>query len=891
MAQDAIDEFIALPKDQQLQTLQQLAPEKQDKLLGEIKIRKNQGDVTAPIAGQGLYEMTDKSGKTKPISYSKVNAASKAGWKMTKPAVIKKYVADTAADPNINTQPKGSGTRVVGRNSAGQPILAPEEPNQPQGGMVGRAASSFGQALGGAAAGLYHGLVEGPQNPEEAQVGATPIVGPVNLRIKRMLIDPAKQQAEQAASEFKQAAPTSLHPTQEQLEHRQKAAGHALATVVPGVGPWAAQVGEQLGTQIGTGDVAGAVGTAAGNAALYAAPHAAKLGGRLVGSGAHDFFRGVTNTDPRALRKMAQETIKKNADAATEAAEKNAKAAKDHLEKTQEAVHETAGREEAYKGKVKTTDEKAREEHAKTRAEVAKKNSDAQTKHAADVAKVREENAKLIRDEQKRIDTQQRLDVASKNLDQKIEKAKAKAKADDDAAWDKWREKVGAVAAPSDEIVGQINASKSSLMDPADVAEFRKVLKETKPSGADLSELQNTRNSIAKENGLGKSYDEATPENKKAIDEIVNRLGLDLDDTEAAATRPVNATRLHVWKTQLEYAVRNATRGNVVHAIGQVLDKVRDTETKLSEEAGAGNELATAREIHGPYKDTFVNSPNEPATVASKTLAETSPEYAKTKARTKRLEMLGKYDPSIVADAKQIDSLRSDLDKLPDKGPAQERLKPLPAPPELIPEPEPPVPAAQTVEQPLRAEHPNRPEEIVPVQKTLTPEEIKAGKQANIHKSAETLRDISARRALYSSLSAVPMMIMSAALGHPGYALAELVAAPTLVLGGGHLIADFLERPGVAEALTKLTPRDVAAVEKFPPAERAVIAKNLGSIVKAAEKKGIRVSPALKAFVAGTAATAGGPNTLKQIREQAQRLQQPATSAPEEETEPSAVEP
>lgn len=40
MSSDAIDDFIALPQDQQMSTLQQLAPDKQDQLLGQVKQRK-----------------------------------------------------------------------------------------------------------------------------------------------------------------------------------------------------------------------------------------------------------------------------------------------------------------------------------------------------------------------------------------------------------------------------------------------------------------------------------------------------------------------------------------------------------------------------------------------------------------------------------------------------------------------------------------------------------------------------------------------------------------------------------------------------------------------------------------------------------------------------------
>ena len=77
-------------------------------------------------------------------------------------------MADTAADPNINTLPKGGGVRIVGRNAAGHPIFAPEEAAQPEGSAASRLLSSFGGVLGGTASGLYHAVVEGPQNPEEA---------------------------------------------------------------------------------------------------------------------------------------------------------------------------------------------------------------------------------------------------------------------------------------------------------------------------------------------------------------------------------------------------------------------------------------------------------------------------------------------------------------------------------------------------------------------------------------------------------------------------------------------------------------------------------------------------------------------------------------------------
>lgn len=49
--QDPIDEFIALPRDQQLSTLQSLSPEKQDKLLAKIKERRSSSKGPAPRKG------------------------------------------------------------------------------------------------------------------------------------------------------------------------------------------------------------------------------------------------------------------------------------------------------------------------------------------------------------------------------------------------------------------------------------------------------------------------------------------------------------------------------------------------------------------------------------------------------------------------------------------------------------------------------------------------------------------------------------------------------------------------------------------------------------------------------------------------------------------------
>lgn len=94
MAQDPIDEFIALPRDQQMSTLQQLAPEKQEKLLGEVKTRRTKTDFGAgPKNTEGLYQMQGPNGNFTGVPYSKVMTASGAGWKI-KPEDRERFAAD-----------------------------------------------------------------------------------------------------------------------------------------------------------------------------------------------------------------------------------------------------------------------------------------------------------------------------------------------------------------------------------------------------------------------------------------------------------------------------------------------------------------------------------------------------------------------------------------------------------------------------------------------------------------------------------------------------------------------------------------------------------------------------------------------------------------------------
>src|SRR5208337_1958043 len=198
MAQDAIDQFIALPKEERGKLFEQLAPEKQHALLGKIKERRSAKgaaqDLTANPKGEGTYQMAGPDGKAVGIPYSQVVAASQAKYRMQLPD-IRRYARDTAADPNVGQDVQVSpGVKVVGRNAAGQPIFAPEGQAKPEGSAAARFLGGAGGAIGGAPKGMYQGVVQAPQNPDEdaivAQFPGDPLKARAALIAHRMLVRP-----------------------------------------------------------------------------------------------------------------------------------------------------------------------------------------------------------------------------------------------------------------------------------------------------------------------------------------------------------------------------------------------------------------------------------------------------------------------------------------------------------------------------------------------------------------------------------------------------------------------------------------------------------------------------------------------------------------------------
>jgi hypothetical protein len=240
-------------------------------------------DTTGQKAYSMPYLMTDGKGKSVRVPREKMYGYTAQG-----------YMLDPSEKERLRTtiasEAAASGVKVAGYNTAGQPILAPAGQGEPKGSAARRFLSSAFDALVGPVKGAYHGLVEGPQTPEEQRIASDPIIGPVNLRIQRFLIDPTLHEAQRTAEEYRGTSTPGF--TETPLERTVGTAIHGLGTVVPLVGPAAAGIYEGARQKYAQGDWAGAAGSYVGNVAAYAAPEGL---GRVARS------EWLTRTRPRSM--------------------------------------------------------------------------------------------------------------------------------------------------------------------------------------------------------------------------------------------------------------------------------------------------------------------------------------------------------------------------------------------------------------------------------------------------------------------------------------------------------------------------------------------------------------------------------------------------------------
>lgn len=510
---------------------------------------------------------------------------------------------------------------------------------------------------------------------------------------------------------------------------------------------------------------------------------------------------------------------------------------------------------------------KLSENHRKTVEEQDKKHADALKKHQDDTKAQQQANikkqqeylqasAKIAKDNEaaeKIVETrkkaEQQVTDETSDFRQRIAKAETNAKAADDNAWDAWRNKLGNAQADMTPVVDEIN-SQADKMNPNQVAEFRDILKQAgPPEGTSFEEIRDDASTQA----FGAKYDSLAQHQKDVIDQDLAQRGI----KAGANAQNVLASRLHGWKTELERAVRTAKDGNVRHAIGKVLDSVRKLEGDVSKQHNALSELEAARKLHGPYVDAFVNSPNEPPTVASAVEKKIAPEAVKETTEQGWLKQLGDYDPEIPKLAESIRQAQEALDKIPTEDKAREMVKPFlppPTPGALPKRPEAPLP----ISQPEYPQPPTPPEE-----KAYSEPKANAPLPNVPDLQQENLRYINKGLQKYGRVGAWILRLITGGLtSYLAKGSGISVFSGDLLIGqtAVTLLTRVLRSPSTLEWLARPSAEDIKMIDSLPPQDAARFREAIGMLAaeekRANPKKALefKVAPAIATFLAGGSA-------------------------------------
>ena len=754
------------------------------------------------------------------------------------------------------------------------PALPTEAPH-PEGFWASAVAPFVGMAKG-----VKSALYEGPQNPSEAAIlgeapgenpaWASPILGRVVLAMKRMLVDPQVEQGKQAAAEFRQAAPTSLHPTPEQLSHRQLAGGHALAAVIPMLGPWAANVGEMEGEQIGTGNYKGAAGTAVGNLALALAPKAAGKVGEALPGIAESGIRRLAGSGPGVASKLAREAAEDNrvidlhnADKQAEAQQKwrdaQAKATADHQAEllrlrqkyaqdtrnaTEKARTGTAEDRAQYQAKQLASKQKyeqdARDQTAKFQAERAKaiqENADAQREYNQKIGKTAQHNREVAAAERAQAQQAARLQVGGSQLIYGLRQLDKTLRDRACQMFDAVREKVTKSKQPplpGTDLGTAARAALSKISGSSEIPKpFRDILAKYPESEPGAIEYQGAQ----------------IPRGHPLYDVLAKNGG--------ASAPPVTFADLQGYYSETGAELSKGTlAGDVYVATKDLHNAIGDMMQKMANSAGASKEFWDSRVFYRNYMDTFhePTGPSGSGSPVAQALLAKDPAVAVDKftgdAGDRGVADLRKYSDSLANLAQDVQRTAQTKFKGPSGGPKsvadipQPKAKPVPGGANL---PLPPIqesaPAPRAAQLPLPPVLPDA--EVVPYREPkLAPRRtISAGDLQRANDAAVRARAAGLAGHLFWWTGVWPAFRMLSELSKGAEVSLKPLALMPAAGAAGMATEELMGQPAVMEFLTRASRQQVA---RIPPDLRG----QMPDVVSLAEKHGIKVSPILAAYAA-----------------------------------------
>ena len=890
---DPLDEFMALPRDHQLSTLQMLPAPTQDKILGEVKTRIT--NLTANPKKHGIYAMEDESGNQLGVSFDKVDEAGRYGYQFSNKITVPnaKGREDYAKDRFAALQPpknaKNIGTRgnlLEGRFFKGGKVV-PQTPIPSQVKEAPTAWQGLRETMQKAAVptgenrpvdpSKTHSLVDSAWNlvanhfdkagnvlgvAANTVFGAADMVPQIyNASKDALSYDPYK--ATTGAATLMQMMPSSMaknyidHLKEVHKQNPSYAVDDVIGTTM---GVWASGKLTEKGANVVT-DPMGTV------KAIREAP--GKIGRSTV--------EAITNTQPRYVKAVGEEALGK---------------ALEHKEATQEELGKRSDAHDKEVAKVKEHNARVAEKHKVASEKIQMERKAAE--HALELR--RSEEAGLEKD--------------ATDLFKKVDVTKAKVKAAADAEWNPIHQALDDKTIDGGDIEKPL--AKIIKISPEVQREINQLIPDPSDAAPD-SQYAQDRAAIMKSQGIKGSYWELDPDKRAIIDRIAESSGFAPEpiDLDPKAGVGIPFDKVHRAQSIIGRNIREGRygyEGSLLGEMKQLQKTLYNAESRIATDNGMSADLDDARQATREYHEAFGRDRSVPKNNPDNLKKGADIEKFKADEEQELLDAVSKHDPTLAQDYKKVKERREATKKMKTEDQLRESL-PQPIPPpsvnhpvdtyRLKPEPEPFNP------KPVERDEPTGPRKHDVAGKTLWKEDELKDKQAPVDyatKKAEklkafqkTTRDYGLRRAIYASFTSIPAAIVTALLGKPGVAALEAGVGPAVLLGS-QLLANLMDKPEVAAWVEKVTPKDVAEFDKLPPAQKALFTQDMRDLADAARKKGIRVSPALNQFVskpAVKAATrvAGGyagvsgstqPN-LEQIKKKAQELQ---TQPPPQESAP-----
>jgi hypothetical protein len=291
----------------------------------------------------------------------------------------------------------------------------------------------------------------------------------------------------------------------------------------------------------------------------------------------------------------------------------------------------------------------------------------------------------------------------------------------------------------------------------------------------------------------------------------------------AASQEPIRYEDLQADYSTLGNELSKGTLdGTTYHAYDQMHEAIGKEMQGIADENGMGEQLTDARNYWRRMKQTFGKQISF-TDAASKTLG-----GLKDETQENQIRLLGSFDPEIPKLFSHVSNIEKGVEAQPK--PVPERVLTTKA-------------AESRVAQPKLDLTP-RPEPKLPAPRKVGPEDVQAAKAGAVAKRADTFRN---RGGGLASTFLVLDGIRNAFHGNVA-AIGEDIGARAAFGVAKQSAARLLENPKVANWLSQATPRDVAQI----PAD---LRGDFPNLVKAAQAKGIKVSPALL----GIAAVSGLP--------------------------------